>query len=69
MVYNDRGFDISHFDDSFLPVYSSDDEVVFQNIVTHAHEDNPYFVWFESLNYRMIKTDDGWKFDIFQFWY
>lgn len=69
MVYNDRGFDISHFDDSFLPVYSSDDEVVFQNIVTHAHEDNPYFVWFETLNYRMVKTDDGWRFDNFQIWY
>lgn len=65
----DRGGDISQFDEFFLPVYSDEDEVLFQNIVTHAHEDNPYFVWFETLNYRMVKTDDGWRFDNFQIWY
>ena len=68
-VLSDRGFDISSYDEFFLPVYSDENEVIFQNIVTHAHEDNPYFIWFETLNYRMVKTDDGWKFDIFQLWY
>lgn len=68
-AYGDRGGDISYFDRFFLPVYLSENEVLFQNIVTHAHEDNPYFIWFETLNYRMVKTDDGWRFDNFQLWY
>ena len=66
---SDRGGDISQFDEFFLPVYSDENEVLFQNIATHAHEDNPYLIWFETLNYRMVKTDDGWKFDNFQLWY
>lgn len=65
---SDRGGDISYFGRFFLPVYLSENEVLFQNIVTHAHEDNPYFIWFETLNYRMVKTDDGWRFDNFQIW-
>ncbi len=66
----DRGreSDISYCDHCFLPVYSDENEVLFQNIVTHAHEDNPYFIWFETLNYRMVKTENGWRVDRFDLW-
>lgn len=63
-----RESDISYCDHCFLPVYSDENEVLFQNIVTHAHEDNPYFIWFETLNYRMTKTNDGWRVDRFDLW-
>ncbi|MGN0552453.1 MAG: hypothetical protein ACI4I1_03665 [Oscillospiraceae bacterium] len=65
----DRGSDISYFDRFFLPVYSDENTVLFQNIITHAHEDNPYFIWFETLEYKMVKTENGWRFDNFPYWH
>lgn len=53
----------------FSPVFISDERVDFKTTVINFHGDNPYFVWFEELNYSMIKTDSGWRFDKFQLWY
>ncbi|MCH5347945.1 MAG: hypothetical protein J1E40_01355 [Oscillospiraceae bacterium] len=67
--YGDRGGDISYQGHCFVPLYSDNNEVLFKNIVIHGHEDYPYFIWFEEYNYHMVKTDDGWRFDIFQIWH
>ncbi len=64
-----RGVDITVYHCCFLPVFSDGNEVRFENIVTHVHKDDPCRVWFETLDYRMIKTEDGWEFDSFQLWY
>lgn len=65
----DRGGDISAFDHFYKCIYSGDDTVMFQSIVVHTTEDNPYFLWFEALDYKMVNTDDGWRFERFPFWY
>ncbi len=62
------GIITSYFND-FSIIYSDDNQVSFKCTVVHFHEDNPYFIWYESKNYHMVKTDDGWKFDLFQLWY
>ncbi|MDE7295143.1 MAG: hypothetical protein K2N72_12040 [Oscillospiraceae bacterium] len=64
-----RGSDISVWDNFFMPVYSDEKEVILKNFVVHGHSDDPYFIWFEELNYHMVKTDEGWRFDRFQLWY
>lgn len=65
----DRGGDISVFDHFYKCIYSGDDTVMFQSIVVHTTEDNPYFLWFEALDYKMVNTDDGWRFERFPLWY
>ncbi len=66
---SDKGGDISYQGSFLMPVYSDNNEVLFKNFIIHGHEDNPYFIWFEEVNYHMVKTEDGWRFDNFQIWY
>lgn len=65
----DRGSDISVQENFFMPIYSDENELLFKNFVIHGHEDYPYYIWFEEINYHMIKTDEGWRFDKFSLWY
>lgn len=65
----DRGSDISVFDHFYKCLYSGDDMVIFQSIVFHANELDPYFVWYEAIDYKMVNTDDGWRFERFPLWY
>lgn len=65
----DRGGDISAFDHFYKCLYSGEDTVIFQSIVVHTTEDNPYFLWFEAIDYKMVNTDDGWRFERFPLWY
>lgn len=66
---SNRGSDISVQDNFFMPIYSDENEILFKNFVIHGHEDYPYYIWFEEINYHMIKTDEGWRFDKFNLWY
>lgn len=68
-VSADRGSDISVFDHFYKCIYSGDDTVIFQSIVFHANELDPYFVWYEAIDYKMVNTDDGWRFERFPLWY
>ena len=68
-VSGDRGGSYVYVGTLFSPVFISGERVDFKTTVINFHGDNPYFVWFEEFNYRMIKTDDGWRFDKFQLWY
>lgn len=68
-ISGDRGGDISVQDNFFMPIYSDENEVLFKNFVIHGHEDYPYYIWFEEINYHMVKTDEGWRFDQFDLWY
>ena len=63
-----RGSDISVQHNFFMPIYSDENEVLFKNFVIHGHEDYPYYIWFEEINYHMVNTDEGWRFDKFQLW-
>ena len=65
----DRGGDISVFDHFYKCLYSGEDTVIFQSIVVHTTEDNPYFLWFEAIDYKMVNTDNGWRFERFPLWY
>lgn len=67
-VSGDRGGDVTVYANFFMPVSSNENEVTLKNFVIHYH-DNPYFAWYEELNYHMIKTEDGWRFDKYQLWY
>ena len=67
-VSGDRSGSYVYVGNLFSPVFISDNRVDFKTTVINFHGDNPYFVWFEELNYRMIKTEDGWRFDKFQLW-
>ncbi|MDE7295142.1 MAG: hypothetical protein K2N72_12035 [Oscillospiraceae bacterium] len=64
---SDKGGDISYQGSFLMPIYSDDNEVLFKDFIIHGHEDNPYFIWFEEVNYHMVKTENGWRFDNFQF--
>jgi len=63
-----RGGDISYFDRCFFPVSSDDEQVTFKAVVVHCHGDNPYEIWFDEKNYRMINTENGWRVDLFEVW-
>lgn len=64
-----RGSDITVDGEYFVPISVSDDSVLFKNVVVGWHGDIPFEVWYNEINYHMIKTDEGWKFDVFQIWY
>ena len=63
----DGGSDPSHFGDVFIPLYSDENEVLFKSIIIHSHDLSPSQVQFEEVNFHMIKTEDGWKFDSFRY--
>lgn len=65
----DRGSKIDNAGACFVPVYMNDNEVMLKNINVCWHGDDPFTVRYDEYNYHMIKTDDGWKFDVFQLWY
>lgn len=63
-----RGSDISYYGHCFLPVSSDDGQITFKAVVTHCHSDNPYEIWFEEKDYRMVNTENGWRVDKFTVW-
>lgn len=63
-----RGIDISYYGHCFFPVSSDDEQVTFKAVVTHCHSDNPYEIWFEEKDYRMVNTENGWRVDKFTIW-
>lgn len=63
------GVDITLIAMNFSLIYESENEVLFKAEMLHGHEDDPYFVWYSERNFHMIKTEDGWKFDVFRLWY
>ena len=68
-AFGDRGGNITVCANFFMPISSDENEVLLKNFVVHGHDDYPYFIWFEELNYHMVKTDDGWRFDNYRLWY
>lgn len=64
-----RGSIITSSGELFIPLYSDENEVLFKNVNIHWHGDFPYERWYHEYNYHMIKTEDGWKFDVFRIWY
>lgn len=68
-VSGDRGGSYVYMGTLFSPISVSGEQVDFKTTVINFHGDNPYFVWFEELNYHMVKTEEGWRFDKFQLWY
>ncbi len=69
VVSGGRGSDISVDGHYFVPISSSDNEVMFKAVIIHYHGDNRYFLWYGEKSYHMVKTDDGWKFDKFPLWH
>lgn len=67
-VNGDRGSDISYFDNFFKNIYADENTVIFQTIVVHAYSHNPYFIWFETFNYKMVNTENGWRVERFSLW-
>lgn len=65
----DRGGDITLQGNFFMPIYSDENEVTFKVTVINGHEDDQYHVWFTERNFHMVKTDEGWRFDLFGWWY
>lgn len=63
-----RGSDISYYRHCFLPVSADDEQITFKAIITRAHSDNPYEVWFEENSYHMVNTENGWRVDRFDIW-
>ncbi|MCM1328703.1 MAG: hypothetical protein NC253_04605 [Ruminococcus sp.] len=63
----DGGSDPSHFGDVFVPLYSDENEVIFKCVTVHCHDSAPEQAWFEEVNFRTVKTDEGWKFDNFRY--
>lgn len=68
-VSDNRGGSYVYSGHFFSPVYSDDEQIIFKATIVNYHGDNPYFMWYSSINYRMIKTEDGWRFDKFKSWY
>lgn len=69
VCFGDRGSSIIHIYDCYVPVFSDENQVIFKNISIQGHPDDPYSIGFMELNYHMVKTDDGWRFDLFQISY
>lgn len=67
-ISEEGGGSVVYLGQYFSPVYSDNEQVVFKSITVNYHGDNPYFIWFEDVSLRMVKTDNGWRFDEFQFW-
>lgn len=63
-----RGSNIFYCGHCFLPVSSDDEQVTFKAVVTYCHSDNPYEVWFEEKDYRIVNTENGWRVDKFSLW-
>lgn len=65
----DRAGNLTHMGYCYEPVYLSDSEAAFKKIITCCdYYENPYFVWFEEVNYHMVKTENGWRMDRFNTW-
>lgn len=67
-VAGGRGSNLFYHGHCFLPVSSDDEQVTFKAVVTYCHSDNPYEVWFEEKDYRMVNTENGWRVDKFTVW-
>lgn len=65
----DGGTNPEYMDGLFFPVYSDENELIFKVTAIHAHDGDPYRVWAENVNFHMVKTEDGWRFDKFDLWY
>lgn len=66
--FNHREYLSGSIGTCFVPIYIKEDEVLFRNI-NMCWLSGPSNVWYREYNYHMIKTDEGWKFDVFQLWY
>ncbi|MDE5993399.1 MAG: hypothetical protein K2G87_10175, partial [Oscillospiraceae bacterium] len=64
----DGGGSVVYLGHYFSPVYSDSGQVIFKSVTVNFHGDNPYFIWYDDVSLRMVKTEDGWRFDDFQFW-
>ena len=64
----DGGGSVVYLGQYFSPVYSDSEQVVFKSVTVNYHGDNPYFIWYDDVSLRMVKTEDGWRFDDFRFW-
>lgn len=68
-VSDNRGGSYVYSGHFFSPVYLDDEQIIFKATVVNYHVDNPYFMWYSSINYRMVMTENGWRFDKFKSWY
>ncbi len=66
--YEDKNYDESCWFTDFSLIYEDNNQVLFKSTLVH-YDSEPYNIWYESRNYHMVKTDDGWKFDAFNLWY
>lgn len=62
-IGGDRGSDITYEGGVFLPVFSDDSTVILKSVNIYAHGDIPFEIWYDEYNFRMVKTEDGWKLD------
>lgn len=68
-AFGDRGSYLTYLGEYFVPVYMTRDSALIKNVSVNWFSDYPYNVWYSVYNYHMVKTEDGWKFDVFQIWY
>ena len=64
----DGGGSVVYLGHYFSPVYSDGVQIAFKSVTVNYHGDNPYFIWYDDVSLRMVKTEDGWRFDDFRFW-
>lgn len=65
----DRTGNLTYIGYCYEPVYLSDSEAAFKKVITCCdYYENPYFVWFEEVNYHMVKMENGWRMDRFNTW-
>lgn len=49
----------------FFPI----DGDTFMAVTINGHEDDPYRVWYEAVNFHMTQSEEGWVFDMYQPWF
>lgn len=52
----------------FSLIYSDENTIVIRNTVTDCDIDSRCKVTYTSVTCRLVKTENGWRFDRFQFW-
>lgn len=64
----DRGSRLDFKGVSFKLLKSTDDEIIFKSVNTLCFDDYPEIVYYEDDSFSMIKTSNGWKCDVFNYW-
>ncbi|MGN1102349.1 MAG: hypothetical protein ACI4RG_09165, partial [Huintestinicola sp.] len=62
-IGGDRGSNITYGGGIFLPVFSDDFTVIIKSVNIYSHGDIPFEIWYDEYNFRMVKTENGWKLD------